>query len=91
LLLRPTGSSQGDRYYVRATWDPADEHEVPCLTQLFNDELASTRSVKAEAAKMKGRAERLIYWYSKDWAISISKKISDCGGKAQYVTPGMTN
>ncbi|HKE09905.1 MAG TPA: hypothetical protein VKB48_18875 [Candidatus Acidoferrum sp.] len=86
LLLRPTGSPQGDRYYVRATWNPNEENVSQCLTKLFNSELYSNRSIAKESDLMKNRGSRLVYWYSKEWAISIAKGITGCGGRAQYVT-----
>jgi len=36
---------------------------------------------------MKGRRDRVVYWYGKEWAISIARKIEDCGGQARFVSP----
>lgn len=87
LRLRPTGSAQGDRYYVRAKWNPENTHSSNCLTNLFNKELISSRSIQQESVVMKGRSERLVFWYTKDWAIQIAAQTRACGGTASYVTP----
>ena len=84
-VLIPTGSSGGDRYYVRATWDPKNQQVVNCLTQLFNKSLISQRSTGDETALMKGRGDRLVYWYSKEWALNIATDIERCGGRAAFV------
>ena len=85
--LKPTGSLKGDRYYVKAQWNPNDKKTVDCLTRLFNQELAERPSLQEEANFMKGRSERWIYWYSKEWALEIAKKINNCGGKATFGSP----
>lgn len=84
-VLIPTGSSGGDRYYVRATWDPRNQQAVNCLTQLFNRNLMSQRSPGDETSLMKGRSDRLIYWYSKEWALNIASDIERCGASAAFV------
>ncbi|MGD0339957.1 MAG: hypothetical protein ABSB78_14345 [Bacteroidota bacterium] len=85
--LKPTGSSKGDRYYVRAQWNPNDKKTVDCLTQLFNQELFDRPSLQKEADFMRGRSERWVYWYSKEWALEIAAKINRCGGKASFGSP----
>jgi hypothetical protein len=89
--LRPTGSSQGDRYYVQASWPPADTRAASCLSGLFNDELINSRTLDAEKTMMAGRGTRLVYWYDKNWAIGIAQKISGCGGKAEFVSPRLAS
>jgi len=86
-MVRPSGSAKGDRYYVEATWDPNRQDVVDCLTRLFNEELISRRSLADEAALMRARSERLVYWYDKDWAIGMARKVEACGGKASFVNP----
>ncbi len=83
--VRATGSLNGDRYYVKAEWDPSNGETVSCLTRLFHDELQTSRTIDQEAVLMRGRKERLVYWYSKEWAIGITGKIEHCGGKASFV------
>lgn len=83
-VLIPTGSSGGDRYYVRATWDAKNQQAVNCLTQLFNKSLISQRSPDEETSLMRGRSDRLVYWYSKEWALNIASDIERCGGKAAF-------
>jgi hypothetical protein len=85
--LRPTGSPQGDRYYVRATWDSNNPDVTGCLTKLFNSELISNRSLQQENVKMQGRNNRLVYWYTKDWAEQIAQNVRQCGGRSEYVSP----
>jgi hypothetical protein len=86
LSVRATGSAKGDRYYVKAEWDPSKEETVSCLTNLFHKELYNSRTTDEETALMRGRRERVVYWYSKDWAIWIKGKIEQCGGRASFVS-----
>jgi hypothetical protein len=86
-LLQPTGSNSGDRYYVKATWDPEKNEVVSCLTRTFNQNLISNRSLNDERKLMQGLRERYVYWYDKEWAINIAKQIKMCGGDAQFVHP----
>jgi hypothetical protein len=83
----PTGSSQGDRYYVKATWDPKQPATVSCLTELFDRELIGHRTRAEEAALMRGRSWRLVYWYSSEWAVQIADGIRKCGANAEFVQP----
>ena len=85
-VLIPTSFKQGDRYYVKATWDTQNEKQVTCLTRLFNKKLNSNRSLEEEKDKMKElNGERLIYWYSKEWALERAEEIFCCGGKAEFI------
>jgi len=84
-VLIPTGSEEGDRYYVNAHWDSRNQTTIRCLTRLFNEQLISTRSPREEEGLMAGRTDRLVYWYSKGWALSIAQKIEGCGGWATFV------
>jgi hypothetical protein len=84
--LIPTGSAQGDRYYVKARWQADQPATVACLTRLFNTELIDRPSIEKEAAFMKGRTERLVFWYSKDWAMHMADEIKKCGGQPMFVS-----
>lgn len=84
-VLIPTGSKRGDRYYVRANWDPNERNVVDCLTRLFNRELITERTLEEEMEIMSGREERLVYWYSKEWALRMAGEIIKCGGTANFV------
>ena len=84
-ILIPTGSARGDRYYVKAQWDPKKEEVINCLTQLLNSSLISNRTLEEETQLMRGRSSRLVYWYSKKWALGIAEKIEKCGGSASFV------
>jgi len=85
----PTPSAQGDRYYVRATWDAANARTVECLTNLFHAELINSRSIEQERTIMKDRSQRLVYWYDKQWTIEMAAKIRACGGNAAFVEAGV--
>jgi hypothetical protein len=85
--VAPTASAQGDRYYVRATWNGTNTAAVSCLTNLFHDELINNRSLDQERALM-SHGQRLVYWYDKEWTISIAEKIRNCGGNATFVQAG---
>ena len=84
-----TPSPQGDRYYVRATWDGHSPAAVDCLTHLFHEELlsGSSRTLQQERALM-SRGQRLVYGYEKEWSIGIAQKIQACGGAATFVQAG---
>jgi hypothetical protein len=83
----PTGSREGDRYYIKAQWEPKQRAVVDCLTTFFNHELVSKRTLTQEAALMRGRKERLIYGYSAQWARSAATEITKCGGRTSFVVP----
>jgi hypothetical protein len=85
--LRPTGSAQGDRYYVKASWDPGEPGVVQCLTELFNRRLITRRTLEEEARLMEGRSSRIVFWYSKDWALEMADLIRGCGAEAEFVRP----
>ena len=86
-ILKPTPSAQGDRYYVKATWNPSDQQGVKCLAQLFNTQLESARTIDQEQELMQGKNQRFVFWYSKDWAIQVSQGIRLCGGNSEFVHP----
>lgn len=86
-LLRPVGSAGGDRYYVKAEWNPQDSSAVECLTELFNRRLLARRSLEEEREFMEKRQERYVYWYDKDWALDMAMEIERCGGTASFVAP----
>lgn len=83
--LIPTGTNQGDRYYVQANWAKDDNKTLDCLTFLFNTELLSNRTLEEEKKKMKN-GWRLVYWYSRTWAIYIAEHIERCGGRAKFIS-----
>ena len=89
-VLIPTDSEGGDRYYVLASWDSADEESVNCLTKLFNEELSAQRTLEQEGQRMQElNGQRRVYWYSKEWALSLAESIEKCGAEASFVSgPG---
>jgi len=62
----------------RRTGTPKDRR----VTGLFHRELASTRPLQDEQKLMVGRSERLVFWYTQEWATSMAGKIDACGAKA---------
>jgi hypothetical protein len=89
--LRPTGSSQGDRYYVQATWQPESAAVSQCLSKVFNDQLNSDRTLQQENNLMANRGMRLVYWYDKQWAITMARQITQCGAASAFVTPRLAS
>jgi hypothetical protein len=83
-VLTPVGSETGDRYYVKANWDPKNLKTTGCLTALFHQELISNRSLQEEEKLMAGKSERIAYWYTKEWVLAMADKIRACGAKASF-------
>jgi hypothetical protein len=86
-VLVPVGSNEGDRYYVDAKWQSSNAKTALCLAEVFNREIPSSRSLQDEQKLMQGRSERLVYWYSKEWALGMADKIKACGGTASFPNP----
>lgn len=85
-VLVPTGSAQGDRYYVQALWSSKQQNTHECLTRLYNQRLISDRTIEQEHALMKKRTNRVVYWYDKRWSINIADDIEQCGAKAKFLS-----
>ncbi len=83
----PTGSRQGDRYYVKATWDRQAEEIVKCLTHFFNEVLVSNRTLADEQKLMRNRKDRTIYGSSRDQASDMAAQIRSCGATPSFVVP----
>lgn len=90
--LIPTGTREGDRYYVKAIWDRRNEKTISCLTKLFNSALISQRTSAQERELMNKMMEkrnyRVVYWYSKSWALQMARSIERCGAQAEFVAMG---
>lgn len=86
-VLVPTASTNGDRYYVMAKWDKNNGATVQCLTNLFHRELIHNRTLSQESEIMKLKQSRIIWWYSKKWALSMAEKIDECGGRSAFYSP----
>lgn len=84
-LLKPVGSEKGDRYYVKATWNPNDETVVKCLTALFNKSTLEKRSIEKEQEIMENRKSRTFFWYSKSNALNMAEGIEACGGYSKFI------
>jgi hypothetical protein len=85
VTLRPTGSAQGDRYYLHSSWNPDDKSAVTCLTSAFNNGMGATRSLTDEATLMAGRKDRLVYGDNKDWTIWMADEAHKCGAQTEFV------
>lgn len=85
-VLIPTGSRQGDRYYIKAIWD--NRVDFHCLAMLFNEQLLhGGRSLVAEKSNMqKMNGRRFVYWYSKEWVLFMAKEIENCHARAEFVS-----
>ncbi len=85
-MLIPTASEEGDRYYVKTEWDPNNEEQFNCLSELFKGTVLAKRSGEQEKEWMKKlNGTRWVYWYSKEWAIGLAQGVTQCGGKASFV------
>ena len=87
-VLFPTGSADGERYHVQASWDPQSEEQVNCLSRLFHQSLLANRSVEEEKQILMARAEspaRSSYWYSKQWALNMAQAIESCGAQSAFI------
>ena len=86
VMLVPTASEEGDRYYVKTEWDPNNEGQFNCLSELFKDTVMAKSSVEKEKDWMKKlNGTRWMYWYSKEWAMGLAQGIKKCGAKASFV------
>jgi hypothetical protein len=86
-VLVPVGSADGDRYYVSANWDAKNVNTKRCLAELFNREIPSTRSLQQEEKLMAGQSSRIVYWYTKEWALGMAEKVKGCGATASFPNP----
>jgi len=84
-VLIPTGSSTGDRYFIRLEWDPENKDVVNCLAELFYKNLRYNEPLEQEYKRMESQSERRIYEESKEGALHIAREIERCGGKASFV------
>lgn len=86
VVLIPTGSEGGDRYYVKIIWDKENKEQVDCLAKFFHEELLNERSVEEEKQVMqKLDGKRWIYWYKKEWAIAVAHEVIRCGAESSFV------
>ncbi len=83
-ILVPTGSAEGDRYYVRLEWDQRDAELVKCLDEGVGHLVFDPNADSLEA--LNTRSEMLAYWYSKDLALSVGERAERCGGRPSYVS-----
>jgi hypothetical protein len=82
----PTGSPNGDRYYMNIAWSPANPEIGRCVADAF---LAGP-PVEAPAIQPNGvpvNSELLVFWYSKDTAVAQSERAKRCGARVRFVSP----
>ena len=86
-VLYPTGSSEGDRYYIEANWDMDATESVECLSRLFSGEMGRG-SQEEEFEMLRHRSQRLLYGHSKHWALEMAERIESCGANSEFVSYG---
>jgi hypothetical protein len=84
----PTGSSQGDRYYIQAEGDtPAG---VQCINKIFSkdDSLFTAKQNSIQSNQPPNPKPVITDFYdSKTKALAAYDDIERCGGKAAFITP----
>lgn len=76
--LVPTGSVYGDRYYLQVTW-PTDGAKVEsCVTQ------ALEQRDPFKTAESQGSNQRILFGYSKQWAVSTATQLRQCGAEVAF-------
>ena len=86
--LVPTGSAEGDRYYIQATWDNGSDETIACLAELFTGDTTEEGAVGAEAARLRSQRQRVTYGLSKQWVLEMARQVERCGGRATFVGYG---
>jgi hypothetical protein len=85
----PTGSPGGDRYYVRVGWLTDNATMGRCVA----DALAATPPVEPVGLRPDGLPaanEFVLFWYSKDVAMTTSEQLGRCGARTEFVSPALT-
>lgn len=83
-VLVPTGSAEGDRYYVRLRWNRRDTATVECLAENVGHLMFDPKADALQA--LNTQTEALAYWYSKDLALSVGESAEQCGGQPSFVS-----
>lgn len=84
-VLIPTGSKEGDRYYVKILWDKEDSEQVDCLAKVLYEELDAQQSIEEQKRLMEARGQRVVYSGNKGWAIHIFDRALRCKATPAFV------
>ncbi|QDQ25156.1 hypothetical protein FNU76_01605 [Chitinimonas arctica] len=80
----PTYTREGDRFFIRASWDNKDEAMVGCVGKAFF-ELWGGTSLAQQVELARTVRTRMVF-YTKAWAISMHDRLRQCQAKVAYVT-----
>jgi hypothetical protein len=78
----PTYTRDGDRYFVKASWNNRDDRTVRCIGKAYADVWGGTLAQQTELARTK--ATRTVY-YTKDWSQTMAQRLQACGADVTYV------
>lgn len=84
-ILIPTGSKEGDRYYVKILWNKEDSEQVDCLAKVLHEELDTKQSVEEQRHLMETRGQRVVYSVNKGWAIHMFDRALRCKATPAFV------
>lgn len=84
-VLVPTGSSEGDRYYMRTTWSSNSGEIIPCLAELFTQSSGAGDPMDQELAKLRSQNERVVYKYSKRQILDLARGVEACGAQVAFI------
>lgn len=82
----PTGSPNGDRYYMNISWNP----DKPEIGRCVADGFLAGPPVEPPRIQPNGvpvESELLVFWYTKQVAIEQSERARHCGARVQFVSP----
>jgi len=79
----PTYTRDGDRFFVKANWNNADEKTVQCVGKAYHDHWGGA-SLKQQTDLARSRTTRTVY-YTKDWSVEMVRMLQACGADAFYV------
>lgn len=79
----PTYTRDGDRFFVRANWNNADEKAVQCIGKAYHDHWGGA-SLQQQTDLVRGRTTRTVY-YTKEWSREMLRLLQACGADASYV------
>ncbi|WNM62487.1 hypothetical protein [Candidatus Nitrospira neomarina] len=84
-IIFPTGSVEGDRYYIRALWDSGREDVVVCLAKLFYPALQHTESLDKYTQKIASSQGWYIFAKEKFQIIRLAESAETCGASVTFV------
>ena len=84
-ILIPTGSEEGDRYYVKISLDKENSEQVDCLAKVLHEELDDKRSIEEQKRLIETRGQRVVYSMNKGWAIHIFDRALRCEAMPSFV------